>query len=405
MKAFSWGRGLALAGGSILSLASPALTANEIVDALQNGGTTADIRLRSESVDQDNLLKDADALTVRTRLTYSSAAVNGFSTTLEMEDVRIVAGQDDYSVGPTGFKPVQYSVIADPETTELDQAFIQYKNDLLQIRGGRQVITYNDHRFVGDVGWRQDRQTFDGLSATISPMERLSINYAYLSQRNRIFAEAADIDSSDHLLNAGYKTPFGELTGFAYLLEEDDSGRTLDTYGIRFIGDVGNEALNFNYALSYASQSAEVMNLDYDAPYLQAQGGIGFGPFNLTLAYEVLGSDDGNYGFATPLATLHKFNGWADMFLTTPAQGLVDKYLSAGGKIGKGNWVAIYHDFEADESTAAVDDFGSEWDLQFKWPLAERLSVGITLANYKAGDAATGLVDTDKLWFWGSFSF
>ena len=31
----------------------------------------------------------------------------------------------------------------------------------------------------------------------------------------------------------------------------------------------------------------------------------------------------------TPLATLHAFNGWADMFLTTPANGLQDLYFRA----------------------------------------------------------------------------
>ena len=36
----------------------------------------------------------------------------------------------------------------------------------------------------------------------------------------------------------------------------------------------------------------------------------------------MLGSDGGVAAFQTPLATLHAFNGWADLFLTTPARGL-----------------------------------------------------------------------------------
>jgi hypothetical protein len=35
-------------------------------------------------------------------------------------------------------------------------------------------------------------------------------------------------------------------------------------------------------------------------------------------------------GFTTPLATLHKFQGWADKFLTTPVNGLADLYVNAG---------------------------------------------------------------------------
>ena len=48
---------------------------------------------------------------------------------------------------------------------------------------------------------------------------------------------------------------------------------------------------------------------------------------NLTLGYEVLGSDDGKKGFATPLATGHKFQGFADKFLTTPNDGVQDLYV------------------------------------------------------------------------------
>src|SRR3546814_12023345 len=46
--------------------------------------------------------------------------------------------------------------------------------------------------------------------------------------------------------------------------------------------------------------------------------------FSLNGNYEVLGSDAGVFAFQTPLATLHKFQGWADLFLTTPSAGVRD---------------------------------------------------------------------------------
>ena len=76
---------------------------------------------------------------------------------------------------------------------------------------GRQVITLDDHRFVGHVGWRQDRQTFDAVSAKYAATDNLELFYSYLYKRNRIFAEAADLDSKDFLLNVGYKTEIGTL--------------------------------------------------------------------------------------------------------------------------------------------------------------------------------------------------
>lgn len=120
------------------------------------------------------------------------------------------------------------------------------------------------------------------------------------------------------------------------------------------------------------------------------------------LGYELLGSDDANYGFSTPLATLHKFNGWSDQFLGTPATGLTDTYASVGGKLKKGKWLAVYHDYSVDQSTASVNDLGSEINLLLVKKLEKNYSTGIKISSYSAGDSAAGKVDTDKLWLWFS---
>ncbi|MBV1872766.1 MAG: hypothetical protein KUG83_09495, partial [Gammaproteobacteria bacterium] len=113
-------------------------------------------------------------------------------------------------------------------------------------------------------------------------------------------------------------------------------------------------------------------------------------------------SDDANYGFSTPLATGHKFNGWADQFLGTPAQGLVDLSVTLTGKIAGGKWLVAYHDFAADESTATIDDLGSELDLLYAKKFSKHYNAGIKYAAYSAGDTK---VDTDKLWAWVGLAF
>ena len=120
---------------------------------------------------------------------------------------------------------------------------------------------------------------------------------------------------------------------------------------------------------------------------------------------ETLGSDDGAYGFATPLATLHKFNGWSDQFLGTPNVGLEDLYVKFIGKAFGGKWLVAYHDFSADDGTPTVDDLGSEVNLQYTRKFAEHYRFGIKYANYSAGDASAGKVDTDRAWLWVSASF
>ena len=59
-------------------------------------------------------------------------------------------------------------------------------------------------------------------------------------------------------------------------------------------------------------------------------------------------ASDNSQGFRTPLATLHAFNGWADLFLDTPPDGLSDIYVRGGLDIAK--WVidARFHSFRSD---------------------------------------------------------
>ncbi|MDX1696185.1 MAG: alginate export family protein [Ketobacteraceae bacterium] len=387
---------------AVIMASGQAVAADSIAEALETGKAYGDFRLRYENVEQDNAREDANALTIRSRLGYTTGEVSGLSATLEFEDSRVVAGQDEYSLPGPG----EYSVIADPETTEVDQGYLQYKTDMLTIKGGRQVLTLDNHRFIGHVGWRQDRQTFDALSAVVTPVENLTLTYAYLDQRNRILAEAADINSKDHLFNAVFTTPFGKLVGYAYLLEVDQStDNALDTYGFSFNGSADLDAMKVLYGFEYATQESDDGTDEFDADYMLVEGGVVLSGITLKAGYEVLGSDDGDYGFSTPLATLHKFNGWSDQFLSTPAQGLVDMYFSAGGSIAGGNWAIVYHEFEADDASDTVDDLGDELNLLFATKFGKNYNAGIKYAMYSAGDEGANKVDTDKLWVWVGASF
>lgn len=353
--------------------------------AASEADTSLDLYLRYETAAQDNALKDASALTIRTRLTHKTASYNGFSGVIEFEDSRVVAGVDDYN-NTNGKNAGIYSVIADPETTEVDQAYVQYKQDNFTAKLGRQVITFDNHRFIGHVGWRQDRQTFDGLSLHYAASDKLSGTYAYVTKRNRIFGEAKDLDAKDHFLNVAYKSPMGKLVGYAYLLEVDnDTKNGLDTYGVSLTGKKND----FSYAVEVATQSN--VAADADPLYLKAEGIYNFGQVKAKFGYESLGSDNG-VGFATPLATLHKFNGWADLFLATPGVGLQDMYGALISKVLGGSLTIAYHNFSPDEGNA---DLGSEIDAIFVKSFAKNYKAGIKAGFYSAGDG--GQVDTDRI--------
>jgi len=379
------------------ALVAAAVLPGSALAAIETEAGTAniDLRLRYESVSQDNDLKDASALTLRTVANFKTKSHSGFYGFVELENS--IAFIDDYN-NPVD-KNAGYSVIADPATTELDQAYVGYAASGLSVKLGRQVITMDNHRFVGHVGWRNDKQTFDAVSATYAASDKLKLSGAYITKRNRIFADELDIDSSDVLLNASYKTSFGTVTGYGYLLDQDE-GAVIDTYGARLAGK--KDA--FSYQAEFATQTMEAGGMEYDTSYMLFEAGTKLGAVNVKAGYESLGSDDGMKGFATPLATLHKFNGWSDQFLGTPNQGLDDLYATVAGKGLGGKWALTFHSYSANEASDIVDDLGSEINAVYNTKVSG-YPLGVKLASYSAGDDAAGKVDTTKVWIWTGYKF
>lgn len=362
-------------------------------DAVAAGTPSLDMNLRNETVTINNGA-EGHALTLRTRIGYKTAAYEGVSAFLEVEDSRIVGGVDEYKVGPTGFNTSKdVAIIGDPETTEVDQAFLSFAGDTISAKLGRQVVVMDGHRFVGHVGWRQDRQTFDAISFDINPMENLTLKYAYLDQRNRIFAEAADVDSSDNLVNLSYKTPYGKATTYAYFLNNQDAGATRDTFGLSFDGSAMIDATKILYKAEFARQFYDQQANDNEANYYNLELGSVFDGYTLKAGYEVLSaSKDGLYDFTTELATLHKFNGWADVFLNTPTEGLQDIYAMFATKLPGGfGFKAFYHKFDSVKKSI---DFGDEIDLVLVKKIDSNYTVSAKFAHFDGKSKN----DVDKLW-------
>lgn len=400
-RALGWlGVAVACATASQFAQAQP----KTLAAAVSRGTASGSFYLRYEAVDEDNALKNAEALTLRSALKYTTGTLNGFTGVLEAEDVRIV-GIGDYSVPQSGYNPGQYSVIADPETTELNQAYLQYVSGRFTGRIGRQDIRYDNQRFIGAVPWRQDYQSFDALTLEYKNEAALTIDYHYLMQRERVFAQDADIDSKDHLLHAVYPTPLGTLTGYAYLLEEDIAiNNKLDTYGLRLNGAKRLGPFDSTYLLEYATQDYERGIDDFSADYYVLEGALTMNGITGRLGFESLGSDSGAYGFGTPLATLHAFQGWADQFLTTPNQGIEDLYAGIGASVLGGALTAVYHQYEAEHATATIDDLGDEFNVQWTLPFLNNYTYGIKYANYRQGDIAAK-VDKEVFWTWIQMTF
>lgn len=407
--------GLLAAGLTVGAQAQDSAT-DGLAKAVTDGSVKLDLRYRFENVDDDAPQydgKDANASTLRTRVTFQSGNLAGFDALVEFDNVTYV-GNDNFNSTENGV--LDRPVVADPKGTEVNQAKLTYTWNNLVNSYGRQRILHGNQRFVGGVAWRQNEQTYDGFRAKWGSDGVVVLDYAYVYNINRIFgpddrvAQPANWHGTNHLARLDWNIVENhKLSGFYYGLDIDErsswpTGKSVDnsgdTYGIEYDGKFGPVAAK----AAWATQSeAGDSTLDYDADYYMLEGGMNFNVVNVKLGYEVLGSDNG-VGFKTPLATLHKFQGWADKFLVTPGEGIEDLYVGVTGKVGPVKLGAFYHDFQADDAArdAQDDGFGSEWDLVATWPVTKHLTTQLKYANFSSDrdDKRAGgyISDTEKLW-------
>jgi hypothetical protein len=378
-------------------------------------------------VDDDGTAENADALTNRTMLGYTTGNFQGVSARLLVQDVRGII--NDYN-DATGRDPgkTRFAVVADPEETDFLEAYFAYAGSAATtFKLGRQIITYRNaplHRFMGTVLWRQNWQNHDAFTLENTSLPDTTLRYAYVWNVNRIFTDEAVIssranfDSDSHLINlqyGGFK--YGTIEAFTYLLDFNNAVTTSSaTYGVRFSGAYpASDRVKVLYALEYARQDDYADNpASIDEDYFLGEFGAGFTlsgaieSVTLKFNYELL-SGNGAAGFNTPLATGHAFQGWADRFLATPADGIEDFYFTTAVKFLGISFLAMYHDLSSDHDSY---DFGSEIDIQAVMPLNKNFTLGLKYSDYDAdgnavNTARNGAIakDISKFWAWLEFKY
>ncbi len=392
------GAGVALVGGLLAATAAAAqdIAVKPLIDA----------RLRYESVNQDGLPREADAITLRAR-TGVQVTRGRWAVLVESEETLDIIGRYFDGIHGDARRPL----VADPRNLELNRAQLSYTAPSATLTAGRQRIELLDQRFVGSSDFRQNQQTYDAVRLQWHGLPHLSADLTYAWRDHTVNGERGrgarpPSIRGDNLFAIGtWTTPVGALSGFAYLVDQDArevQGFRLSsqTYGVRFAGARPIGTAKLAYAASYARQSDWHRNPnDYAADYWLGEAALSRRAVTGTIGYEVLGADKGLplTSVQTPLASLFKFQGWADRFTTTPPDGVRDLYATAGaswkhgGAVSQISLSATGHRFESDR---LVRHYGDELDLLASAKL-HRATLSVRYADYRADHFAT---DTRKLW-------
>lgn len=466
------GTALALVGFSQLSFAEEAAESEyTLLDSIMQGKPMTNFRLRYESVDQEGFqqtikdpavaikpnkkLETANAFTLRSLIGWQTAPFHNFSFAAQITDVH--AFNDNYNDRRHNLTEVsnnQYANIVDPTYTDINQLYVDWtgiKNTKLRL--GRQQLNLDNVRFIGDIGFRQNMQVFDGISILNKSIPDTELFFAHFDKVRQVNTELRD--GNIDLINAKYRiSPTESLIGYGYFIDvanlsqngqpktgpnsastvvgggnglgaSQDFKKTAttdassQTFGLRLDGvRKVSDDWKVLYTAEYAKQN------DYaggspliDAHYFKLGGGAAYDVWSLRIDHEVLSSNNGKYAFQTPLGTNHLFQGWADHFLVTPRQGIEDTFITLSGSIEKAKLYAEYHVFKSDEKFASLnkklgDKYGTELDLSVAYPFTDKISAKLEYAKFNESDVygtslqgAARKGDKEVVWVTGMYTF
>lgn len=399
-------------------------------NAVKYGKPMTNFRLRYEHVDQDGKPKDARAFTLRSLVGWQTTPFHGFSIGIQIINVAELDNRyDDRRLGDPEKGLSDYPVVVDPHETDINQLYLDWTGIKdTRIRIGRQQVNLDNVRFIGDIGFRQVMQVFDGYSLSNKSLPNTDIYLAHFERVKQISTRLQEgelevVNVKHHL------TPDEAITGYAYLSNfetpsmaktsvlgagTDQSSKTL---GLRIDGNrrIG-ETWRGLYTVEYARQSDYSEGDDrIDAHYGHIGAGISYRNWFARVDHERLSSNDGEYAFQTPFGTNHLFQGWADHFLITPSQGIKDTFITLGGKPLP--WLSLhaeYHIINAHEWFSKFgggfgDKYGKEIDLAATWSVSDQLLVKAEYANFWEADRianpAGRKADIEKFWLTAMYKF
>lgn len=319
---------------------------------------------------------DRAGFSLRARYGYSTPAWKGLSAFAEGE-----------SLWPLSHASSIHPLDQAGRGSELNQAWIQVRDsDLGSLRIGRQVFALDHHRFIGHVGWRQNQQSFDALTAIIPLGPKGSAQGFFLDRVHRVTGQSERLQGWGIHLQQAF-APIFSLTAFAYSLDfPNQPAWSNDTTGLSATGTLvrGDWAFDYRLAWAYQVDHGGSLSRSFGLPYYSLESMLSWREWSLGGAIEVL-RGDGREGFRTPLATVHAFHGFADVFLPLAGfpQGLIDGRIEIGYRIpfGKGvrlRW--IHHWFRPATGSGR---YGKELDAVATWTINRHLELVVKYGRYR----------------------
>jgi hypothetical protein len=258
----------------------------------------------------------------------------------------------------------------DAGTTFLNEAWGQYfVSETFSVKAGRQIISYDNQRFLGGLEWAQQGRRHDALLFINENKEKrtkLHVGLAFNADKDKpefgyLQAPAANFYSVGgnykSLQYAWYNKTFADKKGSLSLLalnaatqNADSTSSNKQTLGIIPRVKVGKVAL----AADVYYQMGKIGDNTVSALLAGANATFQTKATPITVGFEYISGKNGDdtssdiTNFSPDYGTNHAFNGLMDYFFVGPANanvGVIDLYLKTKFKVGKAALLLHGHQF------------------------------------------------------------
>lgn len=298
------------------------------------------------------------------------------------------------------------------QSFSLFQAWINYSlNENWGIKVGRQAISYDDQRILGEVDWTMQGRFHDAAMLKFSKDQfELDLTFAYNQESQKNIG-------SDYTINGFFSYKVMQLAHFKKAWDKGSISFLVMNNGFQKYTDENNlqpdgvyyrqtTGTYFTFPLSaiqltgsaYFQSGKANATTDLSAYQLMLEAKYQVGKTALTLGFESLGGTDAsgsdkNKSFFPLYGTNHKFNGLMDYFYVgnhANSVGLNDLYLKTQTPIGKQSSLGAnlhYFSSQANLGDGIENYLGTELDLVFGKTISKNIKMNVGYSQIFASES------------------
>ena len=318
------------------------------------------------------------------------------------------------------------ATVADKNGVAVFEAWAQYNfTEKWSARMGRQVLSYDNQRILGEMDWAQQGQSHDALTVSFhNETQKLDFGGAYNSTAENVVQTPYTVANYKAMQYAWYHNQFSEKLGASFLVLNTgyEFTRNPNTPESKILVDYMQ---TFGPYLTYKKDKIDTSfwlygqtgkSTDQQVSAWNAAANINYSitnSFKAGLGYEFLSGKDSNDGstviksFNPIFGTNHGFNGYMDYFYVgnhLKNVGLQDIFIKLNYNVNKWQFALIPHVFLAAADVVNVplnekmDSYlGTEVDATFGYNFKKDITVtggysqmfgSKTMEFIKTGDAS-----------------